>query len=290
MVIWLMDKDCIQICFSVSLNCRMWTSLTPIIAIFIVTLAFINIDTDSCKFCAGKDKQECIIVNIYLGTHRDACTDTCTHACTRKQSGSSRLEVGNNKRATARYSCSLLSLFLSYLREAVGIASRFLLCSLATSLVTSKIITHKRYVKDWMMSTHERTLTERLTNTMCRSCTWLHTQMHRHSCACTPCTHSHARTHTNSLTHSHIHTHAHAHTHTISNTVYICTQHSEAYLGLIKQSIPADDIKLEQLILHFCIFQMVQDLTGVLFSSLYLAGQKGFFWFTVASAALMVGE
>ena len=137
-----------------------------------------------------------------------------------------------------------------------------------------------------MMSTRERTLTERHTNTMCR-CTWLHTQMHRNSRACTPCTHSHARTRTNSLAHTCTNTY----THTISNTVYIiCTQHSEAYLGLIKQSIPRHDIRLERLILHFCIFQMVQNLTGILFSSLYFAGQDGFFWFTLASAALMVGE
>ena len=65
------------------------------------------------------------------------------------------------------------------MREAGGIASRFLSRCLATSFSDVQITTRNIYVKDQMTYTHERTLTEQHTeynntNTRCRCARLLH--------------------------------------------------------------------------------------------------------------------
>ena len=84
--------------------------------------------------------------------------------------GSSRLEISNNK-----WPHSQKFQFYSFLNIFYGIWERTLVSPLALSphlLVTSKLTTRKIFIKDWMASTHERTLTEQHTeyntNIMCR--------------------------------------------------------------------------------------------------------------------------
>ena len=97
--------------------------------------------------------------------------------------GSSRLEVGNNKWATARYIPVFISFHFFSWWLMVSARGRWYLREVTLTLsctlfMTSKIMTHKTSIKDWVTSTYERTLTEwhteyNTTNTMCR-CTQLH--------------------------------------------------------------------------------------------------------------------
>ena len=70
----------------------------------------------------------------------------------------------------------LLFFWMVHVRGCWNCLSPSLTLTLSTSFCDIQITTHNTYVKDWMMSTHERTLTERHTeyntNTACR-CTQL---------------------------------------------------------------------------------------------------------------------
>ena len=74
---------------------------------------------------------------------------------------SSRLEISNNK-----WPHRQKFQFYSFLNIFCGICERPLVSPLALLprlLVTSKLTTRKIFIKDWMTSTHERTLTEQHT-------------------------------------------------------------------------------------------------------------------------------